>query len=369
MASNLGIPREVVAEAIAQHEGNLSAAARALGVSRRTVRHHHHALKDEMPEGTYGTSTLERGQEGSNVVLRWVKRAHNRTPLTREQIIDVVRGAMKGAKPLPRLAMPKKVDADMLSAYPMGDPHIGQYSWGEETGDDYDLDIAEQLHCDAMDNLIARSPASQEALLINIGDYFHANDHKSRTPQSQHALDVDTRHGKVLRVGIRIQERMIQRALQKHKRVRVINCSGNHDPEAALVLPIAMECLFRNNPRVTIDNSPKKFSYHRFGQVLIGCTHGDTVKIEKLGELMATDMRREWGQTDFHHWFSGHWHHKKVFEGLDFTAEVLRTLAGKDAYAASHGYRSQRDMQCVVFHKYMGEYERHRVDVKHLQAA
>lgn len=370
MANNLGLPRELVAEAIAQNNGNLSAAARQLGVSRRTVRHHHAAIMEDskLPQGTFGTSTLVRGEDESGVVLQWIKR-HHAKHLTKDDIKTAVRDAMKGVKVLPKLPAPKYVESDLLTCYPMGDPHIGQYSWGEETGEDYDLAIVEKIHCEAMDRLVAKAPDSEEALLINIGDYFHANDHKSRTPQSGHSLDTDTRQKKVLRVGVRIQERMIQRALQKHKRVRVINVEGNHDPEACLVLPIAMECLFRNNPRVSIDMSPSKFVYHRFGQVLIGCTHGDTVKVERLGELMANDMREEWGLTRWHHWFTGHWHHRRLVEGIGFTAEVLRTLAAKDAYAASHAYRSERDMQSVTFHRTHGEVMRQRVDVTMLMKA
>lgn len=324
-------------------------------------------MLSDLPPGTYATSTLVKGKEGSDVTLQWIKQKHPKA--TRASLIDEIKAALKGIKPLGKIPSPKNVDKDLLCVYPMGDPHLGQYSWAEETGDDYDLAIAEQLHVDAMDNLVSRAPFAAEALIVNIGDYLHANDHKSQTPQSHHSLDVDTRHRKVLSVATRVQERQIRRALQKHKRVTVINVAGNHDPESHLVVPFAMEALFRDNPRVVINNSPSKFHYYRHGLVLLGATHGDTVKIERLGELMANDQRKEWGETSFHHWFMGHLHHRKFFEGVGFSAEVLRTLAGKDAYAASHAYRSLRDMQCVVFHKLWGEYERYRADVSLIQKA
>lgn len=355
-------------DALARH-GSITAASCALNLPRPTLEHR---VREARRQGysstespTEGTSTLY-GPDGQ-VKLQWVKAKPQQ--LSREAIIEAVREALAGTKPMPAIKAPRASLASLVAVYPMGDPHFGQYSWGEETGDDYDLGIAEGLHVDAMDYLVSRAPQAATALIVNVGDYFHANDHKSRTPQSQHILDVDTRHRKVISAGVRAQRRMIELALQKHKNVRVINVAGNHDPEAHLVLPIALELLYENNPRVTIDNSPAKFVYHQHGKVLIGVTHGDTVKLEKLGELMACDQREAWGQTSHHHWITGHWHHRRFFEGPGFTAEVLRTLAGKDAYAASHVYRSERDMQAVVFDAEDGETERYRVGVKMLRKA
>lgn len=318
----------------------------------------------------HGKSTLHRGTgPDGEVVLQWVKEKFTLDEQTRQQRIDAIKEALKNIKPLPRIKAPKTTFADLLNVFPMGDPHYGQYSWRAESGDDYDLEIAERVHVGAMDKLVCFAPAAETALIVNVGDYFHGNDSKNQTPQSKHALDVDTRHAKVVRAGLRGLRRMVERALEKHETVRVINVPGNHDPEASILLTVALGMLYENNPRVSVDDTPSKFAYYRHGKVLIGVTHGDTVKVEKLGELMATDRREDWGQTEFHHWFTGHWHHKKIIEGVGFTAEVLRTLAGKDAYAASHGYRAQRDMQVVTFDKNTGEQGRQRVHISQLKAA
>ena len=55
----------------------------------------------------------------------------------------------------------------------------------------------------------------------------------------------------------------------------------------------------------------------------------------------------------------------KEFNGMK--VESFRTLSARDAYAASHGYRSGRDMKCLVFHKDFGEVERHTVSVDMLR--
>lgn len=356
-------------DAVKKH-GSITLAAAALGIPRNTIDSRMRRAREmgiETPRRVYATSTLIRGEEGDDYALKWVK--EKAEDQTRAEIIDAIREALNGIKPLPRLKAPKRTLEDLLAVLPFGDPHLGQYSWGDETGDDYDLTIAEQLHVDAVDNLIARIPSAKTGLLVSVGDTTHGDNSTNRTPASQHALDVDTRFRKVLKVTIRTFERCISRMLEKFDFVEVIIVPGNHDPHASAAIVIGLACLYRNNPRVRIEESPAKFIYKRHGKCLIGVTHGDTCKVEKLGELMANDRAKDWGETEFRHWFTGHWHHRKVIEGIGYTAEVLRTLAGKDAYAASHAYRSLRDMYAVIFDKEQGEFERYRVDVKALKRA
>jgi hypothetical protein len=38
--------------------------------------------------------------------------------------------------------------ADLLNLYVLTDAHFGKLAWGEETGSDYDLKIAEQMYLD-----------------------------------------------------------------------------------------------------------------------------------------------------------------------------------------------------------------------------
>jgi hypothetical protein len=292
-----------------------------------------------------------------------VKRKHS------PDFVAALAEALKEVKPLAPVRAPRGTLADKLAIYPWGDPHFGQYSWSEETGDDYDLNIAQQLHFSAVDQLVARTIPAKQAMLVSVGDTTHGDDSTNQTPASKHNLDVDTRWRKVLRTTVMTFERCIQRLLEHHSEVDVIIVPGNHDPHAAAAIVTGLEMLYRRNRRVRINVSPSKFLYHRFGKCLIGVTHGDTCKLEKLGELMAADRREDWGQTEHHHWFTGHWHHKKFFEGPDWTAEVLRTLAGKDAWAASNAYRSRRDMQSVVFDMEHGEFQRNREDIRRLVAA
>ena len=260
------------------------------------------------------------------------------------------------------------LDPDVLAVYPMGDPHLGMHAWAQEAGEDFDLSIAQRLMEDAIDELAAAEPRAETALVINLGDFFHADNQAGVTARSHHALDTDTRWAKVLGVGLAVMTYSVDRALANHKRVRVINEIGNHDDHSAIFLSVALDAYYRNEPRVEIDLSPSLFHWHEWGAVLIGVTHGHTTKHGDLESIMAADQHEAWGRTKHRYWYVGHIHHTRKLEYRGCTVESFRTLAAKDAWHAGKGYRSGRDMNRIAIHREYGEIARSTVSAAYLQS-
>jgi hypothetical protein len=314
----------------------------------------------------FATSTLYRGKdEGGEVVLQWVKESRNNEKRVAEELIKSM--AEELPKVQPSEPRSKEFRSDTIAVYPMGDPHFGMFAWGEESEADFDLKIAEHDLCSAVDRLVETVPACEHALIINLGDFFHADNSASRT-QSGHILDTDTRWAKVLRVGIKAIRQCIESALRKHKHVTVINAIGNHDEHSAMFLSVALSNVYENEPRVTINDSPRLKHYHRFGKNLFGVHHGHTIKMKDLPMQMAADKPEDWGDTKHRFIFTGHIHHdSKIEESWSgVIVESFRTLAPKDSYHAGRGYKSARDMKSILFHKDFGEIERHTVSVEML---
>ncbi len=260
----------------------------------------------------------------------------------------------------------KHHDDDLLCVYPMGDPHIGMYAWADEAGDNFNLDIAEQGLCGAVDQLVAGAPPAGQALIVSLGDYFHADNHMAVTMRSGNHLDVDSRWSKVMRVGIRAMRRCIDRALEKHASVRVICEIGNHDDHSSVMLALCLEQYYEREPRVEVDTSPSRFHWHRFGVNLIGVTHGDTAKLNQLPAIMACDRKEDWGETEFRYWYTGHVHHDSTQEFPGVVVETFRTLAPRDAWAAAAGYRAGRDAKVDVVHRRFGRIQRNTVGIQML---
>ncbi|MGU9981436.1 hypothetical protein ACJ4V0_15480 [Phreatobacter sp. HK31-P] len=258
---------------------------------------------------------------------------------------------------------PTAVDADLLTVYNIADHHLGLFSWAKETGADYDLKIGEATLRAAMATLVASAPPSETAIVLNLGDFFHADTNENRTAQSGNALDVDTRYAKVLEIGVQLMIDCIEMALQKHARVIVRCLPGNHDPHTALALAVALSAFFRSNDRVAVDCDPSKFFQFSFGRVLIAATHGDMLKPEEMPGYMASMYPKAWGASEFRYAYFGHVHHKSRGGGERHGVvwETFQTLSAKDAWHAGKGYVSGRSMVAITHHRETGEFNRQTV--------
>lgn len=312
-----------------------------------------HKDPDTVPPGfaVKGTSTLRNAKTGE-AILTWEKT--NREIADRVQAIrDAFESLPDEIHRIPEIEPPTQADSDLLCLFPQGDPHFGMYAWAREAGEDFDIEIAQRVMLDTSAKLIHKAPSAGTAILLNLGDFFHANDSKSRTPKSGFVLDTDSRWPKVFRAGVRVQCSILEMLLQKYERVIVRNNPGNHDPEAAVGLDEAMIQRFWDNPRVEFVSRTTEAHhwYHQFGRCLFGSTHGDAGKHKDLIEVMAADVPEAWGATVHRHWYVGHLHHESTVEGRACTVETFQTTAPSDGHHVAHGYRSGRSMRCHIWHR------------------
>ena len=253
---------------------------------------------------------------------------------------------------------------DIMCVIPIGDAHLGMRAWQEECGQNFDLKVAQDDLRTAFMRLIEKAPDADTCLIAEMGDYLHYESNSYATPQSGHVLDADSRFIKMARVGIQILIDAIECALTKFKHVIIRNVIGNHAPHAEQVLSMALDLFYSNNDRVTVETTANKFYYHLFGEVLIGLTHGDGPKLDKLPGVMANDAAEEWGKSKHRYMYVGHVHHKDVKEYPGCTVETFNTLAPTDAWHRKMGYRAKQNISLIVHHKKYGEIERIVKDIR-----
>lgn len=268
---------------------------------------------------------------------------------------DFAEGLSERVKPAKPVKCPTPKDQDMMSAYVVGDAHIGAYAWAQETGaEDFDTNIATNDLRGAFNFLVDASPPSDVGMLVNVGDFLHANDSTSQTKESKHLLDTDGRFTKVMDRAVDVFGHAIERMLRKHRQVWIVNARGNHDPDASPWLNKVVEAYWRQEPRVTVLSNASKFIYVEWGKVLIGVHHGDRVKRQQLYEAMTRDKRESWGRAKFSYFWTGHIHHKEAEEIGGCLFESFNTLAAPDAWHAGMGYGANREMQQITLHKDFG---------------
>jgi hypothetical protein len=325
-------------------------------------------MTHRVPDGYFvkGVSTLY--DEVGNQKLQWVK-----SSIDHERQQELFRAAISAmVADVPRLAPVAPPDSTLdhlMACYPVGDHHLGMLSWNEETGANYDIDIAEKLLSGAAMHLVLSAPKSTRAAIVILGDFLHYDSFVAVTPTNKNPLDADGRYPKMVRAAIRIIRRIVSIALQHHQEVLLIIEFGNHDPATSIFLMEALAALYENEPRVTVDRSPRHHHYFSFGKCLVGTHHGHGTKMQDLPLLMATDQPELWGQAEYRYWWTGHVHHDSAKDFNGCRVESFRILAPPDAWAANKGYRSQRDMKAIILHKDWGEVARQIVNPAMLEAA
>lgn len=238
------------------------------------------------------------------------------------------------------------------------DIHFGKFAWGEETGQNYDLKIAEKEFKTAVDYFLTLPPINNiERFIFPIGnDLINIDSRKAETTAGT-KVDSDSRFFKIVKVVKRILIESIDK-LANIAPVDVVIVSGNHDYETMFMLGEILSAYYANNTSVTVDNTPTQRKYYKYGKCGFLYTHGNEEKHADLGLIFATENAKLWAEsTACRHIKLGHFHKNKkltfvnVDEYTGFTIQILPSLSGRDFWHSSKGYMSKRAAKAFLYHK------------------
>lgn len=307
-----------------------------------------------VPDGLMvkGTSTLIDKRTNESV-MQWVK-----TTADQERQIEILREISEGmiadipkSKPQPE---PIGTKSHLMNCYVLSDVHVGMLAWSLETGDKWDLKEADRVVMGCYRAMVESAQPADEAVICNLGDWMHSDGLKAITPTSGHLLDQDGRFPKVAKISTKLLRMIVELALQKHKKVHLIIAEGNHDESSAVHLRNSFEWGFENEPRLTIDESVSPYYAYQFGNTMLGFHHGHLIKPEQMPGYFAASYAKMWGNTTKREIHCGHRHHYQAKEHPGITVIQHPTIAAKDAYAARHGFLSDRRAICTTYHKQYG---------------
>lgn len=244
------------------------------------------------------------------------------------------------------------------------DLHLGKVSWSEESGENYNVNMACEIFKDAVTFFVNRAQKDYlvERIVFPVGNDFFNSDSShpySKTTKGTPQQD-DTRWQKIYRTGREILVDAIER-MSEVAPVDVLIIPGNHDTERAFYIGDSLECWFHNNENVTVDNSASPRKYYKFGNVLLGFTHGNEEKITDLPGIMSQEVPEWWGETYFREFHLGHLHQKssRVFlPNKEVQGTIVRhmsSLSATDAWHHKKGYVGARKSgEALVWDKKMG---------------
>ena len=359
-----------ILDALSASDGKRNQAWRAGGIDgshgRRTLKMlKERAGQKTIKHGDNSTESVDDGylikgksilyDEAGNIKIQWVKtniEKEQESQLLQEYAESLCNFDPVKPKPMSNLS----TDDELMSGIFIGDAHVGARSFASDTrGPENNTERSAQMLRGAVDNLVARAPNSETGLLIDVGDFMHADNSKGQT-FSGTQLDVDTKYGTTLRTSADIMSYSIDRMLEKFSKVIVVVARGNHNLDSAQAVQLLLEFFYKDEPRVNVLPTEGFFHYLEWGKNLIGVNHGNKIKAQKLVSVMARDMPTAWGRCTYRMWALGHWHHQNTLELDGCIVQKFGTLAPSDSYHAEHGYGSSAVMEMITFRKSGGRH-------------
>lgn len=307
-----------------------------------------------------GKSTL-RNADG-DVLIEWTK-----TSLDKEQQAKAVQEAIEALKDtiIPAEPVRRKstqLNGKLCNQYTLTDYHLGMMAWHEESGDDWDMKIAEEMLVSWFKEAISLSPNAETAIFAQIGDFLHWDGLDAVTPTSGHVLDADSRFTKLVRVAIRVIRQIVGMLLEKYKSVHLIMAEGNHDLASSVWLRELFNMYYESEPRVTIDTNPDPYYCFVWGDVCLFYHHSHKKNIKALDSVFVAKFKEQFGKSKRTYAHTGHLHHDKVIETNLMRLEQHQTLAGADAHASRGGWMSGRSAKVITYHENHGEVHRSTIN-------
>ena len=370
-----------VIDALQEH-GSQSKAAKALDINSRTLERSLQAVKRQASRRGWspshdmthsvpdthvvkGVSTFYDAD--SKPIRQWVK-----SDLKKQSQEDALQAFTEGLiEDLPKYkGLPSKPLTDIpqaLTAYVIGDAHIGMRVTKERNGDsDWNLEIAERVTVGAIEKLIQATGGSDTALMLDLGDFGHSDNLANTTSSGQNHMDMDGDYGDSISAQVRVYRRSIDLLLKSHNKVILMQVRGNHNSSTSRCMNIMLKAFYENEPRVEVLDNAHKFQHITYGNNLLVTHHGDRMKAQRAFEYVARSLSKEWGQCEHKHLLMGHIHHHTAVEIGGMLCETFQALPAGDAWHSDSGYGAKRSMSAIVYDKEHGEVQRHKVGIGQL---
>lgn len=299
---------------------------------------------------------------------QWVKSSLD-LDRARELMHQAIRGMIEDLPKIDVKAAPLDWQSDVIPWIQIGDAHLGMLAHSFEVGENFDLKIAERELCSAIGILIDELPNCERIVVNDLGDFTHAENFAARTEASQHALDVDTRFPKMIRVYSRVMRFIIEKALEKARHVDVIVNQGNHSRTNDIWMAELLRVAYGHTGRVHVLNNESVFIAYRMGNTLVMTHHSDKCRPNQLVHVMTNDYRKDYGETEHHYIDIGHVHHASVMkEHPGIFVESFNHLAALDKWAHDSGYRNRKSITIVLRSKKYGEVGRRVLPIQEIRA-
>lgn len=273
-----------------------------------------------------------------------------------EKILQIVTDKAKKYKPTNVVS-----GGEHLLLIDPADIHIGSLSTEEETGQEYNTDIAINRVMNGVASVVNMAHTGFdicEVALVIGNDVLHV-DNAFRTTTSGTHQDTDSMWYRNFAAGYKVYTGIVDFLLERFANVRVIYNPSNHDYTNGFFLAQVLQAHYRNCDSITFDVTVAHRKYFKFYNNLIGTTHGDGAKNDDLALLMAHEAVNNWSDCKHRYFYTHHVHHKQSKDIFSVCIESVRSPKTADSWHHRNGYQhAPSAIEAFLHHRENGQIAR-----------
>ena len=237
---------------------------------------------------------------------------------------------------------------------PIADFHYALLSDNYSTGNEYNLEIAEQIYYYTLNDIINRVKHRKfEKVVFVIGNDFVNFDNLSGTttrltPQDNSALWFTTvvKATQLIINGIDM--------LSEIAPVNVQYVPSNHDLHTMFGIMQTINAWYKNDDNIKIDSSPLPRKYCRIGKTLLCLSHD--MKIKDALKIITTEAKDMWSESEHIICLLAHLHQSMIYEKQGYL-EIMRlpTVSSWSRWSNDSGYiQSEKKNQSFIINNDLG---------------
>ena len=191
-------------------------------------------------------------------------------------------------------------------------------------------------------------------LFIWSNDFFNS-DTKNKTTTNGTPQDTELPWQLLFDLGVELLVEAIMK-LEKIAPVKTIYIPANHDEVFSYHSIKYLEAWFREDKNVEIITDTSIRKYIKYGNTLIGFTHGDKLNPQKLSTLMSLEAPDLWSETKYREFHIAHLHSEHMTQELN--GVIVRRISSStfnDEWTVEKGFISAiKKSQIFIYEKEKG---------------
>lgn len=259
---------------------------------------------------------------------------------------------LKSYAPKPIKPPRKSKQGELMLELSVPDIHFGKRADYDETGEEYNTQIAQRLYTGAVHHIVEEAFRCYKigSIMHPVGnDIMHYSGMTYATTSGTRQDYCDLWRPTFVKSWETAADTIEYMA--RHAPVHVYVVEDNHANAESFYIGEVLRARYAHKDwrgRIEVDNRFNQFKFHRHGNVLIGLHHGHKATPTRLEHTMAKLRPRDFAECSVKEWHLGHLHkeHREREKMEDtFGAMVHRrlpSLSGTDSWHAAEGYWSPK---------------------------